>query len=718
MIGSSQETTAKQPLILVVDDDVTCRLLASAALENAGFRVIEAADGADGLESFSHDRPDLVLLDIDMPKFNGLEVCEWIRKIDADIPILMLTGSDDHECIRDAFAAGATDFTVKPVNWMILTQRCHFTLKAARNVAQLRRSEEQSKAAHRMARLGTWQIDLETNLLKGSDEFMHTLGFPIGSKEVRLDDLLSRIPEKDRERVGVDAAENISRGKSYSSYVEVKLPNGQHRVTRLFADPILDDEGELILLSGICQDVTEQAEAEEKIRFLSHYDPITGLAGRALLDEMLETAIQRGMEAGKSGAVLRIAFGGVRRVSESIGQQAGDAALQQMSARVIGWVRENGPALFSPESQLSMTVGRIGSAELALTVPEIDDPQRAAVLAERLITEVSGTLRVADTEVAPALAVGIAVWPFDGKEPDTLLRNSRMAMEHAANQVDQQYHYFTSDMNDAALERIELEKDLRHAIEQGQLCLYYQPKIDTMTGRITGAEALIRWQHPEAGLRYPIEFIPLAEETGLILPMGEWVVREACRQQRLWREKGLPPLAIAANLSPAQLASDSIVAVVAESLREAGGNPADFELEITETALFQDSGVCLRRLEELKELGVRISLDDFGTGYSSLSYLKSFPVDTVKIDQSFIEGLGTDANDTAVIEAIVSLAKALGLHVVAEGTETENQWRHLRELRCDEVQGFLFSRAVEADAFEALVRETPWLASAPAGRIP
>jgi EAL domain-containing protein (putative c-di-GMP-specific phosphodiesterase class I) len=345
-----------------------------------------------------------------------------------------------------------------------------------------------------------------------------------------------------------------------------------------------------------------------------------------------------------------------------------------------------------------------------IVLPEVDDPQRAGTLARELIDEISDPLAVGELEVPPAAAVGIALWPYDGRKADAILKNASMARDHVSGREEQPYRFFTGDMNAAALERIDLEKDLRRGIEQRELCLYYQPKVQTATGRITGAEALLRWQHPEAGLRPPMEFIPLAEEVGLIVPMGDWALREAFLQQRRWREQGLPALDIAANLSAAQLASDSIIGVVEEALLEAGGDPRNFELEITETALLHDTEACCRRLEKLKRLGVRISLDDFGTGYSSLSYLKNFPVDTVKIDRSFIDGLGTDSRDTAVTKAVVWLSRALGLTVVAEGAETELQWLHLRELGCDEVQGFYFSRPVPADVFEGLVRETPWIA--------
>jgi PAS domain S-box-containing protein len=713
MIGSGQGAAPKQRLVLVVDDDVTSRLLASAALEDAGFVVVEARDGVEALERFAEERPDLVLLDVEMPRLDGVETCKRIRTEDPDVPILMLTGLADLACIRNAFAAGATDFAVKPVSWLIMTQRCHFALKAAGSVAELRGAQEQTRAAHRLARLGTWQLDVESRRLTGSQEFFRLLGYPVGTREIELDDMLNRLPQSERERVNAGAEQYLPLGKSYSSDVKVVLPNGQYRVTRLFADPIIDENGEPIWISGICQDVTEQVEAEAKIRFLSQYDSITGLAGHTLLDDMLETAVRRGLEAETLGAVLAITFSGVRRIQESFGQKAGDAALQQMSSRVLGWARENGSALFSAESQLSMVVARLGSVELALILPEIDDPQRAGTLARQLLDEVSEPLVVDELEVVPAPAVGIAVWPHDGRESDSILRNAGMAMEHASRQVERRYRFFTSDMNETALRRIDLERELRQAIDQGELRLYYQPKVDVATGRITGAEALLRWQHPETGLRFPLDFIPLAEETGLILPVGEWAVREACRQQRRWRDRGLPFLAVAANLSPAQLVSDSIVEVVAEALRETDGDPGRFELEITETALLHDAEISQRRLEDLKSLGVRISLDDFGTGYSSLSHLKSFPVDTVKIDRSFIDGLGTDASDTAVTEAVVSLARALGLHVVAEGAETVIQWQHLRRLGCDEVQGFLFSRAVDADAFEGLLRDTPWLSEEP-----
>jgi diguanylate cyclase (GGDEF)-like protein len=698
---------------LVADDDVTCRLLASAALEDSGFRVVEAMDGAEALERFSSDRPDLVLLDVQMPRLDGIEACDRIRDIDPDVPILMLTGSDDFACVRGAFTAGATDFAVKPVNWLILTQRCHFALKAARNVAELRSAEDQTRAAHRLARLGTWQLDVATRRLTGSEEFFRLLGFPIGTREIGLPEMLNRLPEAERERVGVEAAERLSQGRPYSSEVKVLLPSGRSRVTRLFADPICDLDGRLVWMSGVCQDVTEQAEAEEKIRFLSQHDSVTGLAGRAMLDEMLDVAIRRGLAAETSGAVLAISFDGVRRIRESAGQQAGDAALQQMSARVREWARENGPALFSVESQLSIMVARLGSAELVILLPEVSDPQRAATLARQLVDEISATLVVEAIEVPPAPAIGIALWPYDGTKVDEILRNARLAREHVGPRSDQPYRFFKAEMNAAALERIDLEKDLRRAIDQHELRLHYQPKLETATGRITGAEALLRWQHPEAGLRLPMEFIPLAEETGLIVPIGDWALREAFLQQRRWREQGLPALNMAANLSAAQLASDSIIEVVEEALREAGGDPSNFELEITETTLLHDAEASRQRLEQLKRLGVRIALDDFGTGYSSLSYLKQFPVDTVKIDRAFIDGLGTDVSDTAVTEAVISLARALGLHVVAEGAENEQQWQHLRRLGCDEVQGFHFSRPVPADVFEALVRKTPWLVAAP-----
>jgi diguanylate cyclase (GGDEF)-like protein len=707
--GSPQEATLKRPLVLVADDDVTSRLLASAALEGGGFSVVEANDGREALECFAHDRPQIVLLDIEMPELDGLAACERIRDVDPDVPILMLTGSSDLACIRSAFAAGATDFAMKPANWLILTQRCHFALKAARNLAGLRSAEEQARAAHRLARLGTWQVDVGARRLTGSQEFFRLLAFPAGTREIGFEELIARLPEADRTRVGSEAAQTLSEGRPYRSDEKMALPGGQHLVARIFADPVLDEEGRLAWMSGIVQDVTAQVEAEEKIRFLSQYDSITGLAGRALLDDMLETAIRRGIEAGTSGAVLTIAFEGVRRIRETVSQQVGDAALQQMSARVLAWVRENASALFSAQSQLAPSVARLGGVELAVTLPEIDLPQRAAALARQLIDEVSHPIQGGELEVAPAPAVGIAVWPHDGREAESLVRNARMAMDHAGRQVDPRYRFFTGDMNEIAVQRLSLERELRRAIEENELRLHYQPKVLVETGRISGAEALIRWQHPRLGLRPPADFITLAEETGLILPIGEWVVREACRQQRLWRERGLPSISVSANLSPAQLCSDSIVAVVAEAVREGGGNPALFELEITETALLQDAEASARRLDELKSLDISLSLDDFGTGYSSLSYLKSFPVDTVKIDRSFVEGLGTVASDTAVTAAVVSLSRALGLRVVAEGVETEAQWKELRGLGCHEAQGYLFSRPIDPDAFEALLRATPSL---------
>ncbi|MCM2315931.1 MAG: EAL domain-containing protein [Thermoanaerobaculia bacterium] len=452
-------------------------------------------------------------------------------------------------------------------------------------------------------------------------------------------------------------------------------------------------ENEREVIEGGIVDITERKLAEAKIEYQAYHDALTGLPNRNLVRDRLEVALAQARRLDRVLGLLFLDLDEFKLVNDTLGHHAGDKLLQRIAARLRASVRDDD------------TVARMGGDEFTILVPQLADERHATVVAEKLIDAVAEPIEVEGHLLFPTASIGIAIFPNDGNDAATLLRNADAALYRAKEMGRNNYQLATRAMNERAAERLSLERSLRFALDRGELVLHYQPQCDLGSGALRGLEALIRWNHPQHGLLPPGAFIPVAEETRLILPIGEWVLREACSQMRRWQDSGLRGLRISVNLSPKQFRRGDLAQMVGRILRETGIDPAGLELEITESVAMQRTEWTMETLREVKALGVQLAIDDFGTGYSSLGYLKEFPVDCIKIDRSFVEHIDTDTSDAAIVSAIIAVAKALRLRTIAEGVETETQKSFLLERGCEEMQGYLLSRPMEATAAAEFLRE-------------
>jgi diguanylate cyclase (GGDEF)-like protein len=425
-------------------------------------------------------------------------------------------------------------------------------------------------------------------------------------------------------------------------------------------------------------------------RVLAYYDALTSLPNRLLFKERTEQALVVAKRRGDRLAVCVLDLDDFKRVNDTLGHDAGDRLLKEVATRISGVLR-------------SGTLARLGGDEFTILVREMESIEDPARVATKVLDELARPFGLPGREVFITGSIGIAVHPVDGDDLDTLMRNADAAMYHAKDDGGGAYHFYTPSMHATALERLTLEGDLRHALERGELRLEYQPVVETSSRELIGAEAMLRWQHPVRGVIYPDDFISLAEDSGLIVPIGAWALRTACAQSRKWQLAGLRPLRISVNLSSRQLRDAALVETVRGALSDSGLYAEHLALELTESMLMDASEETLRCFREVKQMGVQLSLDDFGVGYSSLSYLRQFPLDYVKIDRSFIDEVSGNSEDAAIVRAILAMAHSLKLRVVAEGVEREDQFAFLREHGCDAVQGFLFSEPLPPDAFTKLL---------------
>jgi diguanylate cyclase (GGDEF)-like protein len=455
--------------------------------------------------------------------------------------------------------------------------------------------------------------------------------------------------------------------------------------------PIHDRRGQVTGAVMVFRDVSIARALSLRISYLAQHDALTDLPNRLLFNDRLTQAMAMAHRHRRKLAVLFLDGDRFKNINDSLGHVIGDRVLQSVAQRLLDCVRR------------SDTVSRQGGDEFMVLLSEVTNPEDAAVSAEKILLAMSAPHRIGQRDVHLTMSIGIATHPDDGKDAETLVRNADFAMYHAKNSGRNNYQFFKPEMNVRAVERQSLESGLRDAIERREFVLHYQPKMNLDTGAVIGIEALIRWHHPQRGLVPPVQFIPIAEECGFIVPIGQWVLREACHRARAWQDAGLRPMRIAVNVSAAELRAGEFVAGVNDILTETGLDPRYLELELTETFLMQDSKATVTVLKALKGMGVQLALDDFGTGYSSLSYLKRFPIDILKIDQSFVRDLTTDADDASIVTAVINMGKSLHMGVVAEGVETREQLAFLREQGCPEGQGYYFSRPVLAEEFPQLL---------------
>jgi len=690
----------QMPKVLVVDDDMAGLLMASEALSAAGFEVIEAEDGQEAVEQFDEHRPDIVVMDVVMPRMDGFESCAVIRDRDGGkhVPILMITGLDDVESIQKAYEAGATDFVTKPINFFLLPYRVRYMMRSAKTADDLRESQIKLGKAQRIAKLGHWEWLLESDQVVWSSECGNIL--KSDSLSDQLSSFLAAVHEDDRGHV----AGILERARTDAGRFNFEFRTGSTnkeedaRIIHVEAEP--DSTKHMV---GTIQDITERTNAEEQIHNLAYYDLVTGLPNRAHLYDMIALAQSRCIKQSSKFALLFLDLDHFKQVNDTLGHNAGDLLLRKVSSRLKHAIRQRSAQPAAAESETNKTnteaIARLGGDEFVVLVDYVDRVEDAAYVARRICKTLSNSFNLDGNEVRITTTIGISLFPDDGNSADKLLKHADVAMYHAKEQGRNGYQFYSQSIHNLALERFAMERDLRKTLESNGFHLEYQPKLALRSGNITGLEALVRWEHPERGKVSPADFIPLAEETGLIVPLGEWVLRTACKQMVAWLDEGIEPFIMAVNCSAIQLVRTDMAAVIKEALDSTGLNPAYLEIELTESLLMQDVEEGINILQALKDLGLHVSIDDFGTGFSSLSYLKRLPVDKLKIDQSFIKDLTTDPGDAAIVTSMITLAHNLDLTVIAEGVENAEQVGFLRAEKCDEIQGYLISKPMPADDF-------------------
>ncbi len=680
--------------LLVVDDDPNNRDLLSRRLSRAGYQVQSAEGAQEALRKLQSAEYDLVLLDSMMPGMSGVDLLRLLRGTHSpeELPVIMVTALVDSDRVVEALSAGANDYITKPIDFSVALARVRTQLDRKRAEDALRESEQRYSLAARGANDGLWDWDLRTGKVFYSPRWHEMLGLqqPVSGTPA---DWLDRIHPEDRPRVEFQL-ETLwhTRACDFVSEHRIRHADGSYRWMLLRGHVLRSPTGTGIRMAGSQTDVTENKA----------FDSLTGLPNRVLLRERLS----RGLESLRSG---RTAYAGLlfididrfKVINDSLGHAVGDQLLIQFAALLQETLAAD------PSSAAGDTlVARLGGDEFAIFL-DLKDPREAMFVAQRIQESTQRRFDIEGREVFASVSIGVVVADKLSASPDALLRDADTAMYRAKALGRSRCEMFSAELRDAALGRLEMENDLRKAIEDGQFTVYYQSKVVLNTGCLVGFEALVRWNHPRRGLISPCDFIPIAEETGLINRIGSWVMMEACKQMRAWQARypTFPPLEVSVNLSPRQFRDASLISTVKHVLKETGLEPACLQLEVTESVLIDDAEEAIRTLVQLKDLGVGLKLDDFGTGYSSLNYLCRLPCDSLKIDRSFVRSMCEDDNSLQVIRAILSLAQSLGKTVVAEGIDCSVHVARLRDLGCEFGQGYFFSLPIPPSEASRLIEE-------------
>ena len=688
--------------VLCVDDCEDDVILIVEALKAGGFvPEYERVCTRPALDTALDARTwDLVVSDYSMPQLNGLQVLDRVRERRPELPFVLVSGAVGQETAVAAMKSGAGDYIMKDdLTRLVPAVRRELAEaggRRARRLAEsnLRASETLLNSIVNTAADGIIVID-ESGMLEFVNAAIERMfGWkPLEVIGRNFDSLLMPRSNAGGDRLAT-VIDGNTRGLSVGVGREVRA---QRKDGSVFPMELTLGEMRIdgrIKYACIMRDVTERKCAEERIHQLAHYDKLTGLPNRALFSQLLEQALAEAKYSKKQVAVLFIDLDRFKLINDSLSHDSGDMVLKQVARRLT-------------EAQLKRnTIARFGGDEFVVLMRDCEIPTDAAEAAQRMLTAIAQPLLLEGQEYNLTASIGISAFPSDGENPQTILKNADIAMYRAKEHGKNNYQFYSSQMNLHSFERLVLERFLRHALDQDEFRVYYQPKVDLVSGCITGMEALLRWIHPAMGMISPTKFIPLAEETGLIVPIGAWVLKAACAQNKIWAEQGLPPLRVAVNLSARQFAQDDLHATILNVLEETGLAPELLELEITESVTMDNPEHAAALLRKLKALGIGLAIDDFGTGYSSLSYLKRFPIDNVKIDRSFIKDIPHDEDDVAITQAVIAMAHSLGLKVIAEGVESEEHVTFLRDHGCEQAQGYLFGAPMSAEEFTNLITRT------------
>jgi predicted signal transduction protein with EAL and GGDEF domain/CheY-like chemotaxis protein len=708
--------------VLVADDDSILREIAGAMLREAGFDVQTVASGDAAVAACALRLPDIVLLDVEMPDGNGYQACTNIRALPggADLPIVMVTGCDDTASIDQAYEAGATDFVVKPINWALLVHRIRYVLRGARTIVDLRFSEQKNAALLKAIPDGIFLVSREGVIVHCFSAVAGLIKPPQpGVGAARFLDL---IPATAHARA-LDCLDACLRGEAAAfEFVAAAVARSDiHFECRYLPN----SSGQVL---AIVRDVTARKEAQARIHRLAYFDGLTGLPNREWIHDYLAQSLTEAGELNRGLALLYVDLDQFKRINDTLGHETGDALLRQVAGRLQSGLDLDGdeePVVpLSPGARQAGVfdrargrLARVGGDEFIVVLTGRTDAAQAQAAARRILSILAAPFQQESYELVVTPSIGIAMFPEHGSDAQSLLKNADGAMYEAKASGRNQMRVYDSTMNVRALKRLSLEMELRRAVENSSLEVYYQPKYQTRGLKMIGGEALLRWFHPERGQIPTADFIAVAEETGLIGDIGRWALQRVCRDLCQWRSEGLELPRIAVNVSGRDFMHPESLLRLSDTVTQAQLSPSLFELELTEGVLMQDAEAGRRSLLALKEFGFTLAIDDFGTGYCSLNYLKRFPLDTLKIDRSFVADISEDPDDAAIVRAIIALGHSLDLKIVAEGVTTQAQLQFLLAESCDAIQGFLMSPGVPASAFRDLLLQRPRESSGAHGEL-
>jgi len=717
----------KNPVILTIDDEENIRDSFKMFLEDYDFQVLEATNGREGLKIFNREQADLVLCYLRMPEVYGLEVIEQIKQISPDTPIIVVSGTGIIGDAIEAIRRGAWNYILKPIQEMsILLHAINQAMERSRLIIENRKYQEHledevTKRTHALQK-AVKELNLSHLKLKDSEKKYRVIFDNLQDVyiEVQLDGTIIEISpsishmsrycredllETDVKELfpspydrGRFLAQLKKKNKIFDYEMYFKDKNGDQTPCSLNASYIFGEGETPDKISATIRNVTDRKQAEARIEHLAFYDTLTELPNRRLLLDRLEQNISWAQRYGHFGAMLFLDLDRFKNINDSLGHPVGDALLKEVAQRLLLDLRTED------------TVSRLGGDEFVILLSDLGSDKNTAALlaqqkAERIKKALANKYFVDGHELHITPSIGVAMFPTKGNEEtgNDILRYADTAMYKAKEDGRDTIRFFLPSMQAAADNRLAIEKELRHALERQELCLYFQPQVNN-EGKILGAETLARWQHPEKGFVSPATFIPIAEATGLILPIGKWVLKTACEHLKKWSDEGLEMPHLAVNVSPRQFRQPNFVSQVENILKTTGANPAQLGLELTEGMVIDNIHDTIKKMEALKKIGIELSIDDFGTGYSSLAYLQKMPLDILKIDQSFIRDIETDSNDAAIVDTIISMANHLDLKVIAEGVETQYELDFLQEKGCLLYQGYLFSKPVANDQFKILLK--------------
>jgi diguanylate cyclase (GGDEF)-like protein/PAS domain S-box-containing protein len=690
-------TPILSPKILLIENDPDAANKIRAALagtSGGSFDVEWVRQLSDGLASLSKRGIAAVLLALSLPDSQGIETFDKLFTAAPDVPILILGGNVTEALAKEAVQHGAQDY--------LLPSHLDYSLpRALRNAIERKVVEdalyvEKERAVVTLNSIGDAVLCTDIfgkitylNLVAEAMTGWHreeATGKPL-AEVFRIIDGATRNTARDPMEMAVD--QNRTVGLTVNCVLIRR--DGLESAIEDSAAPIHDRAGRVTGAVIVFHDVSAARAMSVQMTYSAQHDVVTNLPNRLLLNDRITQAISLAHRQHRPIAVIFLDLDRFKYINDSLGHASGDKLLQSVSTRLLASVRA------------SDTVSRQGGDEFVILLSEITHPEDAATSARKILLSLGAPSSIGGHDLHINGSIGISVYPEDGADAETLIKNADTAMYHAKESGRNNFQFFKADMNRKAVERQSLEGSLHRALEREEFLLHYQPKVNLNTGEITGVEALVRWQQPERGLVPPAQFVPIAEDCGLILQIGRWVLREACRQARDWQDAGLPPLPIAVNVSAVEFRDKGFVQGVRTILAETGLEARYLELELTEGVLMDDAESTASVLQELKTMGAHLAVDDFGTGYSSLSYLRQFPIDVLKIDRSFVNQITSDPDDSTIVSAIINMGKSLKHHVVAEGIETQLQRAYLQTQQCAEGQGYLFSRPLAAAQFAQLL---------------